>query len=296
MTDRLDANGALGALPISVARLPGSRWVSALAVDRDGLVSLPMGRDLGPDPNTKARVHFLAAGIDNYKTVPQLNFARADAETLANSLREAAGKSIALGSATALTDEQATAEAILTNARRLVEQAAFGETIVFSFAGHGDRDSAGNFYLAAVNTDLDNIAATSLSWDRLAVIFSKAKARVVVFLDACHSGAAGTGSYATNDDAASGLLAKVPSSLAIFSASEGRELPEEQPQSGGGVFTNAVADVISRKCEAHDSNGNGAIEISELYYGVKRQTVLQTKGRQTPWLARNQMVGDFALF
>ena len=47
---------------------------------------------------------------------------------------------------------------------------------------------------------------------------------------------------------------------------------------------------------AYDLNKNGAIEVSELYAGVKRQVVDQTKSRQTPWLARNQMIGDFALF
>jgi hypothetical protein len=57
-----------------------------------------------------------------------------------------------------------------------------------------------------------------------------------------------------------------------------------------------VADVIARKRGSFDTNGNGVIEVSELYAGVKRQVVRQTEGRQTPWLARNQMVGDFAFF
>ena len=82
----------------------------------------------------------------------------------------------------------------------------------------------------------------------------------------------------------------------MFSASKGRELSEENQKLGGGQFTQAVASVLSGDRAKFDLNRNGVIEVSELYVGVKRQVVERTEGRQTPWLARNQMVGDFALF
>ena len=88
----------------------------------------------------------------------------------------------------------------------------------------------------------------------------------------------------------------IPSGLTVFSASKGRELSEENPSIGGGVFTTALTRVIARDRADYDLNGNGIIEVSELYVWVKRQVVEQTEGRQTPWLARNQMIGDFALF
>ena len=105
--------------------------------------------------------------------------------------------------------------------------------------------------------------------------------------------------FATNDEAASGLLANIPSGLMIFAASKGREVALEHPKIGNGYFTLAVADVIAKNRKKHDRNGNGVIEVSELYYGVKKQVVDQlrnSKQKQTPWLARNQMVGDFAVF
>jgi uncharacterized caspase-like protein len=82
----------------------------------------------------------------------------------------------------------------------------------------------------------------------------------------------------------------------VLSASKGRQFSEESPVAGGGLFTNAVADVVARRRDVHDLDGNGVIEVSELYAGVKRLVIEQSRGRQTPWLARNQMVGDFALF
>jgi hypothetical protein len=55
-----------------------------------------------------------------------------------------------------------------------------------------------------------------------------------------------------------------------------------------------VTDALSKN--KTDRNHNGVIEASELYATVKRAVVETTEGRQTPWFARNDMVGDFVPF
>lgn len=288
--------GSNGEVAIDVPRLPGARWISAVAVDENGLVSQPIGGDLGEDGD-KTKLHFLTIGIDEYEHANDLSFGKSDAINLSKSLNDIAGKSIVLGVHKTLTDRDASADAILSNIKSIVEQAKKSDTIVFSFAGHGVRDKRGRFYLGTSIIDPADIAGTGLLWNDVVEIFKGSKARIAVFLDACHSGAAGTDDsiYATNDQVVNGLLAGMPPGIVIFSASKGRELSEEDGVRGG-IFTNAVTDVISHKRGQFDTNKNGAIEISELYYGVKKQVVIKAKGQQTPWLARNQMVGDYALF
>lgn len=283
------------AVPIDVARAAGARWVSVLASDKSGLASLPVGRDLG-QPSALPVVRALAIGIDEYTSLPPLKFGAADAKTLVDSLAAQNGKTIHLASSQIL-DQKGLARATLLDAvKTLVAGAGPGETIVFSYAGHGLTAPSGGFYMSTSVTDIGDIAGTSVAWSEVAAILATAKARVLVFLDACHSGTAGTDYFASNDDAAAGVLARIPSGLVVFSASKGRQLSLETAGAGGGVFTNAVADVIARKRATFDTNRNGAIEISELYAGVKLRVVGQTGGRQTPWLSRNEMVGDFALF
>jgi uncharacterized caspase-like protein len=92
----------------------------------------------------------------------------------------------------------------------------------------------------------------------------------------------------------SALIDRAPSGILIFSASKGREESEESAEHGGGIFTTAVIDALSKK--ETDRNHNGVIEASELYASVKRTVVEATEGRQTPWFARNDMVGDFVPF
>jgi hypothetical protein len=55
-----------------------------------------------------------------------------------------------------------------------------------------------------------------------------------------------------------------------------------------------IIDALSKK--ETDRDHNGVIEASELYATVKRAVVEATEGRQTPWFARNDLVGDFVPF
>ncbi len=84
--------------------------------------------------------------------------------------------------------------------------------------------------------------------------------------------------------------------MLVLSASKGRQLSLEDKKWGGGVFTYALTRVLTEDRAAADANGNGALEISELYGAVKSMVVQETGGEQTPWLVRQDLAGDFALF
>ena len=159
-------------------------------------------------------------------------------------------------------------------------------------AGHGFRDeTGGKFYLVTRETQRLSLGATALGWDEIAAAFDDTKARVIVFLDACHGGAAGL--EGSNDDVVSSLI-KRGSSITVIAASKGRQ--ESLEFNSGGAFTTELVRAVSTERERTDANRNGAIELAELYGVIKQQVVLATQGRQTPWIARNQMVGEIPLF
>lgn len=297
-TDRIPLPDGASNMDVDVERLAGSRWVSLLAVDANGLTSTAVGQELPRGKQSLPAVHLVAVGIDSYADgdLSSLYYAKSDAERLASALSGLDGQYLNLKTSVSLVDPDATPDGILEAVSAAVAKSTEGDTIIFSFAGHGVTDDDGRFYLATGATRSDYIAGTALAWDKVGAALSRSKARVVVLLDACHSGVAGTRAFATNDDAAGEMLGSIPSNLLILSASKGRQFSEETPKAGGGVFTDAILDVLARDRSSHDRNENGAIEVSELYSGVKRRVMQATEGRQTPWLARNQMVGDFALF
>jgi uncharacterized caspase-like protein len=179
-----------------------------------------------------------------------------------------------------------------------VQQASPEDTLAFFYAGHGVKDKDGRLYITTTTSDLGRLEETALSWTRIAGVLDKARARVVVFLDACHSGQAGAPAAAPNDQAIARLFEQTRRPMIVFAASKGRQLSFEAADSklGGGYFTQALSDIIAGNRAAYDLDGNGAIEVSELYRGLKAYVIDNSNGDQTPWLARQDVVGDFALF
>ncbi|MCQ0988941.1 caspase family protein [Jiella marina] len=297
----LERRGEEAEITRTVDRLPGSRWMSLLATDQASVVSLPMGRDLGPDADAKRRVHVLSIGIERFAddAIPQLDGPTTDAATFASSLERLAGATgtdVEIASKTLLLDEDASAERILAEAQRLVDSVPKGETIAIFYAGHGLQAPDGGYYLVPSAAKLDALQDTALPWAKLAAIVGEAKTRVAVFIDACQSGFAGSNLFATNDAAVGSILDAAPSGVVVFAASKGRQAAVESDEAKGGYFTRAIEAALVADRATTDRNGNGAIEISELYGAVKREVVMRTRGAQTPWIARNQMIGDFALF
>ena len=143
-------------------------------------------------------------------------------------------------------------------------------------------------------TAIEDLDGTALAFDRLTALFERSEARITVLLDACHSGAAGTGVFATNDDLANSLAA-LGSNLTIFSAAKGRQESQGRREVGG-LFTDAIATVLGENRQVYDTNGNGRIEASELYRGVKALVGEASGGSQTPWMITRRMVGEYALF
>ncbi len=291
LTNRLAAAGKSASWKFDVDLLKGTRWVSMVAVDQAGLASLPMGRDLPQAQALPHRVHVLAIGINDYTDplIPDLDLARADAQHFAKAVA-AIGHDVVVASNRILNEKQATREGVLSALRQIIARAAPGESVMLLFAGHGVRGDDGNYYLATSDTRIDNIAGTALPWKSVAEILAKSRTRIALFLDTCHSGAAGTSAYSTNDAAAKSLLERIPSGIVVFSASKGRELSEESPTVGGGVFTSAVVKVIAGDRARYDTNKDHAIEISELYRGVKNLVSTATASRQNS-LDRTQSNG-----
>ncbi len=287
-----------GAVKVDVALPPGARWVSAVAIDMGGQSSRPLGFDLGPDPPNLPRTHFLAVGIDYYadKRLARLNFAKSDSARISNALGQLHGQTLNLLTNTILADRRASKEAVLAQLDGILTSAMPGDHVVLHFAGHGLRDAKGNFYLATSATNLADLAGTALRWADVAAAFQGHDLRITVLLDACHSGAAGSGAMTTNDGAVADLQRRMPPGLTIVAAAKGRQTSGEESSAGGGLFSAAIARVLTQERSSHDLNGNGVLEAVEFYRGVKSIVTTMRGSDQTPWLARNGAVGEYALF
>lgn len=297
LTDTIPVEGSESSLAFEVDRLKDARWVSVIGVDENNLESLPISADIGRSQTALSTQRALVIGVDRYEdaALKDLNFAKTDAGKMISTLKNVGKSGRLFDAIRGLKDRHATADTILEETRKLLQDMQKGDHAVFFFAGHGLRDSKGEFYLGTPDADPQNLENTALSWERIARLISKSDARVTIFLDACHSGAASSGSFASNDGAV-GKIASIAPNITVLAASKGREVSQELSSLQGGVFTHAVQNVLDVKRGTFDKNGNGAIEASELYLGVKSQVIARPDHVQTPWITRSQLVGDYALF
>jgi hypothetical protein len=303
---RTAAEGANQSVPLTAAERRSFRSITAIAVDKAGLVSAPLALSgLARSDEARGRLFMLSVGVDRYPLVPpvcgddqrqscDLEFAVADA----NRVAAAVGRSRLYEgiSSSALGDERASQPAILAEIDRIVAAAQPQDTVAMFFAGHGLIDDAGGLRLALASTQIDRIAETGLSFEAIAERLRLSKARVIMLLDVCHAGLAERASVATNDALVDRLVTRSGASMIVLSASKGRQFSEEAGDEQGGRFSVAIANVLARDRAIHDNDRNGAISIAELFKGVKSQVAAASAGRQTPWLSRNLIVGDFDAF
>jgi Caspase domain len=273
-----------------------ARWLTAVAVDAAGSESVPVAYAVPPDkrPSTR-KLSVFGVGTDAYANLGQslqLKFAVSDAKSFLSAV--SAQKSGYYKSVEAKPFLNAPGlKAELPKAlRAAASSAAQDDTIMLFVSGHGYRAPGGKLYLLLTDSKAGEFEETSLSWDELASAFDGTKARIIVFIDACHSGAVPDGG--SNDEIADALSARQVR-FTVLAAAKGRQESFEKPVLGG-VFTGAIVKAISGGRAGIDTNNNGVVELSELYSKVKPQVLTEMGGQQTPWLARADMVGEVPLF
>ncbi|MCP5082153.1 MAG: hypothetical protein GY948_10705 [Alphaproteobacteria bacterium] len=142
----------------------------------------------------RAEVYGLVVGIDKYQHLPSLAGAVNDARDIDSALRTMGAKKVIL-----LLDGEATRAKILQSWRDLTEEAAPGDTIVFSYAGHGGQEPE-----RVVGSETDRLDETfqlagfqnirpgngeRILDDEINLLFAKARHLKIIFLaDSCHSG------------------------------------------------------------------------------------------------------------
>jgi uncharacterized caspase-like protein len=266
-------------------------------------VSLPSAVRLPGPPRPRGNARVIAVGVDTYTdpNIEKLQSTNIDAEHFVNAIASTEKRAFATVQKTILLDADVTPQSVMNAVSVAARESGPDDTLIFFFAGHGldggklNQSNAG-LVLATSRTRIYDLAPTSVRWTELAEILATSKGTVVVVLDACQSGLAGRDAFSTNDDVVSTLFTKSGAPLVVLAASKGRQLSQEAADGGGGLFTNAITAAISGQRLKYDHDGSGLIDLGELYSSVKAQVVRETNGEQTPWLARNGLIGEMSLF
>jgi hypothetical protein len=289
-SDRVDGTSVRRTAQVALSG--PARWITVQGVDRLGTesmsVTLPVSaaeRSLAP----RGRIHAVAAGTDLYDDpqIRRLDGAAADARAFFDLVARSKLYDPGVPGAP-IVNSPTMREDLLSRLRAVASAARPEDTTMVLLSGHGMRGSDGRLFLATKTTRTNDLEDTAMPWTDVADAFKAIPGRVFVFLDVCHAGAAGA-----SNEAASALLLDPTRPLLVLSASKGRQSSLET--AGSGVFTGMMRRLLARP-ELLDADRNGAIELQELYGSLKRGVQTATAGAQTPWVARNGMVGPVPMF
>jgi hypothetical protein len=216
----------------------------------------------------EAVLHVLAIGIDVYKNPSlQLNFARADAESIAQLWKDKGGNLFEQVKVTTLLDEQATRAGILEALDRMAAEVRPEDVFLFYFAGHGSMLEQEFFFIPTEATrlyQLDKLKKEALPAILVQEKFRHIKAlKQVVLIDACQSGGA-TELLASRGASEEKALAQLSRSAGVhvLSAAGSEQFAVEFKELGHGLFTYVLLEALSGKADGAPRDGK--VTIYEL--------------------------------
>jgi uncharacterized caspase-like protein len=253
--------------------------------------------------------HALLIGVGSYQHTPRLNvpITVADAQAVAQVLRDPRFCGYPEAQVTLLHDAQATSAGILAALDQVAEQAGLQDTVMLFYSGHGDFGDDGEYHLTSYETRVADgkvVAGTGLSQKVLLEKLRGLRAqRTLLVFNACHSGAVVPALGATDapppgqnppDELTNALLATGTGRI-IISASRAAQLSYIGPGKLT-LFTQAlVGGLLGQGVEGR----NGYISAFDLYtyvYTAVSEKVRRDFGAaQEPELTVLKNVGPFAV-
>ena len=237
-----------------------------------------------------SQLHLLTIGIDRYNEEYaknlRLKFAARDARDLASAIINTQDALYHV-KPTVLVDKDANKKGILQaldDMETAMTRGGGNDLAVIHFSGHGALVD-GKLYLLPY--EVDSRSNAGIKSDGLAVEELRAElaelgrhGRVLVLLDACHSGATTTNGSPLSMDSTTLRTALAAANVSVLTSSTGPEVSYETPELEHGAFTKALLDAFDDP--AADINRNGLISPTGLANYIGSRVPMLTGDRKHP--------------
>lgn len=260
----------------------------------------PQPRDILVSPTTGEGVGSIWGvfiGVSQYKHKElDLQFADQDAEALFQFFSNQFLGKVPADHFTLLKNEDAQRGPILRALNEVLRRSQPEDLVIISMAMHGLLDPTGqDLYFMTHDADQNFPEDDGISRDDVLKQIRKSKARkIVLLLDACHTGAFGSASsfLAMRSAETAGInrlliaMGQAQDGLAVLSSSSAAERSREGEIfcGGHGAFTCALLTGLQGEA---DTNRNGLVEVRELYDFTYRTVKTSTDGYQNPAIDGN---------
>lgn len=243
---------------------------------------------------SKPNLYILAIGISEYDNPDyKLGLAAKDAGDFAAAVEKQKGKMYNNVYTKTLREKDASKINILNGLQWIGENTTATDVAIIFFAGHGINDNNGVYYMLPADADIGHLRATCINFEEIKQIQSSIQGKVLVFIDACHSGNV-MGAGGTNINGLVNLLTStVKGAGAItFTSSTGKEYSLEDPNWGNGAFTKALVEGLNGAAAVDDDK---EITYTALSLYISRRVKKLTSDKQHPTLVPTPNTPDFPI-
>jgi WD40 repeat protein len=245
------------------------------------------------DKDLRPSLYVLAIGINAYPGDFKLGCAVKDAQDLTKTFEDKSKALYRQVLTRLVLDKEATRDGILKGFAWLKGQMKPHDVAVIFYAGHGHRDKDHQFFLLPIGFDAAQLTKTAVSGDELKnMLVDLPAGKVLLLLDACHSGAIGGRSKASLTDDLVRELADDDCGVVVMCAAMGREESREDTDYGHGLFTLALIEGLSGKADLHRE---GIVRLNGLDSYVDYRVTELSKDEQHPVTAKPTTIRSFAL-
>ena len=248
--------------------------------------------------DTLPKLFVLAVGISAYENGElrrNVDFAAGDARKLADAVERSSKPLYRDVEVVRLIDQNATRRKILQAMSQIGKETTQRDAVIIFFAGHGARDRQNNFYLLPVDAEADDLASTGLSEGDFKAQVKGLAGRVILFLDACHSGTLVENGGRSSDGLTDNLYRDLTSNeygVVMMCSSKGQEISKESKQHQSGIFTLAVVEGLEGKA-ARTSEGVVYLKALDAY--VTQRVKELSGGAQHPLTSQATTITNIPL-
>ena len=238
-----------------------------------------------------SRLHLLSIGISlhnsEYAAHLRLHYADRDAYDLTSAIVNTQGGLYGQILPQMLRDKEATKAGVLRafiTMRTEIEKSFGNDLAVVHFSGHGALID-GRLYLLPYDVDARSFAGikySALSVEELkSELLALAKhGRVLVLVDACHSGATTLEGVGLDTDSTGMRYSLAATNITVVTSSTGKEVSREASSWGHGAFTKVLLDLFNDRDA--DLDRTGLISVSGLARYIAQRVPALTGGAQNP--------------
>lgn len=197
--------------------------------------------------SSSGKTYAAIVGVSNYMDpgIPDLRYAHRDANIFADFLQDPRGGGLGKDQLKVIVDSNATLAGIQSILNWLITSCQKDDKAIIYFSGHGDVETKSNRekgYLLAHDTPKNNYPLNGLDIDYLndSIIgrLTRSQVKVVVILDACHSGALAGDNIGGKEATAMELMKRFSSEVKIMSCQPYESSLEHQRWGNGrGLFS-----------------------------------------------------------